>query len=129
MSDFFNRKEGAKVEHCPSYTDEERLDEQHVGYVPKQPLIFVLKHRELSSFRAVINSKHHHDIDVNVRDSDGNTALHYAAELGIKKVVRDLMRVYEDTIDTSIVNNAGETALDMATKLGHEDVVDFLNGK
>jgi len=50
--------------------------------------------------------------DINQVDSKGNTALHIAASLGYKKIIKFLM---EEKADTTIKNAAGQTPLDEAT--------------
>ncbi|EAW10874.1 putative oxysterol binding protein (Osh1) [Aspergillus clavatus NRRL 1] len=52
------------------------------------------------------------DLDINVRDRDGNTPLHLAAQLGRGPLVRELLN--RPTVNDSIVNYRGQTALDVA---------------
>ena len=51
-------------------------------------------------------------VDVNIRDKDGNTALHIASTLGRAPVVRLLLQ--QKTVNDSMVNYHGQTALDLA---------------
>lgn len=54
-----------------------------------------------------------HNAQVNVRDADGNTPLHIAAETGKKIMVEDLLAA---GADVTLKNNAGETAVQYAEK-------------
>ncbi|KAF7592830.1 hypothetical protein BBP40_012365 [Aspergillus hancockii] len=53
-----------------------------------------------------------HDIDINARDRDGNTALHLAAQLGRVTLVRELLN--RPSLNDSVINYRGQTALDVA---------------
>ncbi|KAH8041070.1 hypothetical protein HPB51_013730 [Rhipicephalus microplus] len=65
-------------------------------------------------------------LDLNAKDNDGNTALHYAASSGMKKCVELLV-----SHDVSLFeeNNAGETACEMADKAGFKSLADYLESK
>ncbi|PWY77142.1 hypothetical protein BO70DRAFT_372440 [Aspergillus heteromorphus CBS 117.55] len=52
------------------------------------------------------------ELDVNVRDHDGNTPLHLAAQLGRGPVVRELLN--RPSLNDAIVNYCGQTPLDIA---------------
>ncbi|CAG9860304.1 unnamed protein product [Phyllotreta striolata] len=61
--------------------------------------------------------------DVDVRDSAGYTALHYASRNGHLRVCKFLV---ENGADVNARTNGGVTALARACSTGKEDIVDFL---
>ena len=61
--------------------------------------------------------------DPNQSDNNGNTALHLAAEIDSKSIVKRL--VYGGS-DTGIENKAGEKAIELAEMNGHDEIVDML---
>ncbi|XP_065294632.1 ankyrin repeat and IBR domain-containing protein 1-like isoform X1 [Dermacentor albipictus] len=65
-------------------------------------------------------------LDVNAKDHDGNTALHYAASSGLKKCVELLV---SHDVSLFIENNAGQTACEMADKAGFKSLADYLESK
>lgn len=60
------------------------------------------------------------DVDVNVRDEQGNTPLIEAARNGHDDIVRTLLAA---KADVRAKNNAGQTALMLALQGGHDQVV------
>lgn len=65
-------------------------------------------------------------LDLNAKDHDGNTALHYAASSGLKKCV-ELLVSHDVYLFTE--NNAGQTACEMADKAGFMSMADYLESK
>ena len=78
-------------------------------------------------------------IDVNIADSYGNIALHYAvwySKTGItplhkacfstKRLAEILKLIYLDCQNVNVQDNNGETPLHFACKLGNRDVVEAL---
>lgn len=63
-------------------------------------------------------------VDVNIRNSTGETALIRAASLGRKNTVRLLLQVSD--IDVNAQNQTGMTALMLATYNNHGDIVNLL---
>ncbi len=61
-------------------------------------------------------------LDCNIQDEDGNTALHYASELGHKEIVTILLSV--DKINLNIRNNKGLIAKEMTTS---NDIIKIFN--
>jgi len=66
---------------------------------------------------------HEPDVDVNARESDGETPLHQAAYYGHLEVAKLLL---EHGARRHIKNNEDETPLDLARKEGHQRVVQIL---
>jgi ankyrin repeat protein len=68
--------------------------------------------------------------DVNAKDREGNTALHYAARNDDKNGAKTLCdMLLEFDADISAVNNAGKTALDIAVETNNEPLVKLLLNK
>jgi ankyrin repeat protein len=61
--------------------------------------------------------------DVRVYDDNGNTPLHFAAEIGNLKLAQILLG---RNADVNSQNNHGSTSLLLASELGHSDVVQLL---
>ena len=67
------------------------------------------------------------DADVNARDSEGNTALHYAAHNPSKNAAKTMCELLLDfKADADIANNAGKTAMDIAVETENEPLVKVL---
>ena len=66
------------------------------------------------------------DEQLNVRDIDGRTALHWACRKGHKDVVQLLMNCQNKNIELNTRNNNGRTAFMLACQNGHTDVVQLL---
>lgn len=126
LTDFFKHSPTSRPV-CTPEMEQEMLDDSLVGCRPRYPLIFSLKYANLSSFSMLIKTNRD-SIDINARDKDGNTALHYAVATTVKDVVRVLWEIYNETIDTSIANNAGKTAHDIAQECC-PDIAKYLRGK
>ena len=71
------------------------------------PLHKAVKLNKIDSFTAILEA----GVDVNAKDKDGNTALHYAALTGNKKAVTALIK---NGADPAIENVRGETSLHLA---------------
>lgn len=84
-----------------------------------QELIESAKTRDIGDVRARINAKE----DVNFSDSEGKTALLYAAENGHMDLVRLLL---ENDAAVNHADNMENTALMLASGNGHADVVNLL---
>lgn len=61
-------------------------------------------------------------VDCNIQDEDGNTALHYAAELGHKEIVTMLLNA--EKVNPHIRNNKGAVAKEMTTS---HDIIKIFN--
>ena len=64
--------------------------------------------------------------DPNIKDSNGWTALHYAAQIGDLESVKILI---EKKADINAFSNNGRTPLHMAAKMNRKDVVNYLVDK
>jgi len=61
--------------------------------------------------------------DIDIQDSDGWTALHYAASLNQYTVVAKLL---EQGADTDLVNSDGDTPLSLAILEGYTECIELL---
>lgn len=62
-------------------------------------------------------------VDLNSRDTDGNTALHYAAKFGFTNIIRALT---DAKVEINALNREGNTATYIATKYAKNDAVKIL---
>lgn len=76
-----------------------------------------------STFRFLLNCD---DIDVNVRDNHGRTALCHAAMIGTQRCVQSL--VLHHSIQPHLADNDGRTALSFAAERGYPDITGMLIG-
>ena len=67
-----------------------------------------------------------YDIDVSMKDKNGNTTFHYAAKKGSFDAVKYLYENYKNVIDIDEMNNNGQTALMMARKNNYEQIIEYL---
>ena len=98
------------------------LEEEPLGCRPKYPLIFAIKHIHKALALGVLQEDE--NIDVNVQDAAGMTALHYAVLKEYRRLVKDLMQHAD--IKPFLKNNDGKTALQLATELGFYEIALFL---
>ena len=61
--------------------------------------------------------------DVNAKENDGNTALHWASVLEYAEIVKMLLAM---GADVNVKNNKGNTALTQAIFFGHTKIVEIL---
>ena len=64
--------------------------------------------------------------NANIKDSEGNTPLHYASHRGYLATVETLV---ENNSNISQKNNDGITPLELADTCGHKGIVNFLTNK
>jgi ankyrin repeat protein len=65
-----------------------------------------------------------HTSDINIRNDDGQTALHWAVRYGERSIAH---RLVEQHADLRITDASGRTALDWAIECGREDMVHLLS--
>ena len=108
--------EGLALRDCffPDY----KLEEEPLGCRPKYPLIFSLKHGIESIAIFVLEGDE--GLDVNVRDADGMTALHYAVLNKYTRVVKTLLQ--RDDLKPFLKNNDGQTPLQLARERGLKEI-------
>ena len=112
--------ENLALEDCifPDYELEQSPD----GCRPKSPLIFELKHGGEGTAFAVIRDDE--NTDVNAKDGNGMTALHYAIIKGYPKLLDKLLA--REDIEVNSTDGNGFTALHHAIIKGSTDLVDKL---
>lgn len=119
--------EGLGLRDCffPDYEKEPRQTQRGAGCRPKHPLIFALKYDNEHSAVSILRDDE--NLDVKAQDTDGMTALHYAALNGYTHVVKAILaRDDIDIVDVSNRNRVGHTVLSDAMEQGHEDIVKLL---
>merc|ERR1712166_1239907 len=84
-----------------------------------EELITASKMKNTSSVTRLLKAK----VDLNGIDEDGRTALHNAAEKGLDKTIKILLK---GGADPTILDGIGDTAIAIATSNGHEKVADML---
>ena len=95
----------------------------HAG---QTPLMLVCRQEPEKMENTMLNLLEN-DADVNARDSEGNTALHYAAQNSSKNAAKTLCELLLDfKADADIANNAGKTAMDIAVETENEPLVKVL---
>ena len=109
--------ENLALEDCifPDYELEQSPD----GCRPKSPLIFELKHGGEGTAFAVIRDDE--NTDVNAKDGNGMTALHYAVIKGYSQLV-DKLLAHQD-IEVNSKDGGGLTALHYAVSQRNESAV------
>jgi len=85
--------------------------------------IILLEHYIRKQDVATVRSLLEEDIDLESKDLLGRTALHYAAEVGNKEIVKMLL---DKGIDPNITDNDGITPLYVAIRTGNVEIVKVL---
>ena len=112
--------QGLSLNDC-FFTDY-KLEKSPHGCVPKYPLIFEVKSKRSRFIRRILSEDQ--NIDINVRDETGSTALFWASKLDEYFGVGHLLR--EEAIDINIKNNDGLSPLDIAIEKKHGRIVNYL---
>ena len=98
----------------------------HAGQTP----LMLVCCNELEKMENTMLSLLENGVDVNLRDSEGNTALHYAAKNSSKNAAKTYCELLLDfKADVNIANNDGKTAVDIAVETDNEPLVKFLLSK
>jgi uncharacterized protein YukE len=79
----------------------------------------------VSMYEVISPSQERASFVINMRDKDGDTALHHGARGGFTEVCRVLIQMCK--CDVSVVNNRGQTAAQVATVSGYEGIVSLLS--
>ena len=79
----------------------------------------VIKNGDISGAQALLDA----GVDINARDQNGSTPLHWAARYGQKQVVELLIN---KGADVDAKDNSGSTPLDRAIQGNHADITDLL---
>ena len=66
----------------------------------------------------------HNDINTNLRDAEGNTALHVAAQHNRLAIAELLLAAWANPL---VTNKKGERAHDLAQASGHTEMVALIN--
>ncbi len=114
------RHEGLPDDDC--FFDDYELEHVPLGCRPKHPLIFELKHVSETTARIVIQDDEH--LDVNVRDAEGMTALHYAVLYNYRRVIEALLR-HKD-IKPYLTNRKGKTPAQLAKDLEYDELAQLI---
>ena len=64
------------------------------------------------------------NLDINARDINGRTALHYAVMYKRRPVVKKLLA--RPDLSPYLRDKGGKTAADLATEAGHDDIVELI---
>ncbi|KAL5258380.1 hypothetical protein ACHWQZ_G009025 [Mnemiopsis leidyi] len=113
-------KAGKLEEVCEIYKTN-NVEYTDVGGQFKQSLLHIAsKEGKLDIVRYCVQEK---KVDVNIQDSEGQTALHLAAGRGDLQVIKYL---WEKGADVNIQDSRGEAALHRAADRGHLQVIKYL---
>ena len=83
------------------------------GCEPRYPLIYEVKHGAVQNVLTILHDDPH--LDLNGRDTGGNTALHYAVRRGQVEIVEALLK--QAGIKVNITNKQGRTPAQLARRL------------
>ena len=94
---------------------------EHTGNDGKRPL-----HLAVKALGDIYKNLIKAGVELNVRDSDGNTPLLIACQQSDEKTVRYLLKA---GADFTITNNKGKTAMDLCTERGFTSAVELMLGQ
>ena len=89
---------------------------------PRAPLIFEVKHGAVQNVLTILRDDP--NLDLNARDSGGNTALHYAVRRGQVEVVEALLK--QASIKVNITNKKGRTPAQLARRIKRRDMAQLI---
>ena len=115
--------EGQPAGDCffPDYVATKARLKTHSACEPRHPLIFEAKHGTLVTVTTILRDDPH--LDLNARDTGGNTALHYAVRRGSKMVVALLAQA---GIKVNITNKKGRTPTQLARRIKRRDMAQLI---
>jgi ankyrin repeat protein len=91
----------------------------------KTPLMYACQGNDASAEIALLLLEN--SADATTKDSDGNTALHYAAKIYDKNKAKTIAEnLLDNGADAKAVNNDGKTALDFAVEVNNEPLIKLL---
>ena len=85
---------------------------------PRYPLIFEVKHGSRRNVLTILRDDP--NLDLNARDSGGNTALHYAVRRGQVEIVEELLK--QAGIKVNITNKKGRSPAQLARRIKRRDM-------
>ena len=85
---------------------------------PRAPLIYEVKHGAAANVLTILRDDP--NLDLNARDSGGNTALHYAVRRGQVEIVEKLLK--QAGIKVNITNKKGRTPAQLARRIKRRDM-------
>lgn len=88
------------------------------------PLMFACKEKRLKIVQTLLKRE---EININLQDHRGWSALMWAADKGEGAIVRTLLEHGEKGADTSLMSASGQKAVDVALIAGHKDVAALLD--
>ena len=98
------------------------FEEDPAGCRPKYPLIHEIKYGHYLTREWILDEDP--TLDINARDINGRTALHYAAMYKQRQVVKKLLA--RPDLSPYLRDKQGKTAADLATEAGHDDIVELI---
>ena len=89
---------------------------------PRAPLIYEVKHGAIQNVLTILRDDP--NLDLNARDSGGNTALHYAVRRGQVEIVTALLA--QAGIKVNITNKKGRTPAQLARRIKRRDMAKLI---
>ena len=89
---------------------------------PRYPLIFEVKHGAVQNVLTILRDDPH--LDLNGRDTGGNTALHYAVRRGQVEIVEALLK--QAGIKVNITNKKGRSPAQLARRIKRRDMAQLI---
>ena len=89
---------------------------------PRYPLIYEVKHGAVQNVLTILRDDPH--LDLNGRDTGGNTALHYAVRRGQVEIVEALLK--QAGIKVNITNKKGRSPAQLARRIKRRDLAQLI---
>ena len=106
----------------PDYVPVEARLKTLRGCEPRYPLIYEVKHGAVHNVLTILRDDPH--LDLNGRDTGGNTALHYAVRRGQVEIVEELLK--QAGIKVNITNKKGRTPAQLARRIKRRDLAQLI---